>query len=206
MYNLAYFYLEEKNNKLVLRYPQSEDDSDFDRKFIIIMFSLWALIAGTITAVPLFMHKYAHAILFFIVLGIGGLFICINVAKRTEMKYYSVQIDNNGIHEIWNYPNKTLSKTIFWNDLRYRNIYNCVVSRAGKPSLPFDCILFSSELIDDKTRIKQIRKIWRSSMQYELKFRDVEKNIFIMVRSSEGETVYAYLSDYIDNILQNKGK
>ena len=56
--------------------------------------------------------------------------------------------------------------------------------------MAFDCILFSSEDMEDQYREKHIRKIWGSTMQYEIKFREVPNSIFIVIRSTAGEALY----------------
>ncbi len=198
MYSLGFFSLEEIDNKLILRYPYSKDDEKLDLKFKILLFSVWILATTVPTAVSLFLHRYAHAALFFVIFGGGGLYIVINIIKREVLKYYSVQVDNDGIHEIWSFPNKVESKTILWENLKCSNIYVDIVKTSAKPPILYDCILFSSESTDDAKQIKFIRKTFGSSLQYELKFRNVRNSIYIIVRSNEGEVIYDYIVSYVN--------
>ena len=196
-YNCGYYSIKNENDSIMIQFPNEKADEKENRKFKIILFTAWAIVSMGITLFFLFTQYYAHAVLFFLILGVGGLYICLNIVKREEMKYFSVLINTEGVHEIWNYPNKPIKKTLKWDDLKYFDLLSKVTIVAGKPSLPYACILFSCDEKEESDRRKQIRKVWSSSMQYEIKFRDIPNNIFLMIDDREGDAFYKFILDYM---------
>ena len=167
-----------------------EDGKEIDTKFKVLVFLIWGIVSFGLTIFATLTGSIAHGIIFFLVLVVIGFFLCLNYCKRSEVKYFSVIIDSVGVHEIWNDPENRFQKTIKWENLYCFDIFYDIDHVPGKSNIMYNCMLFSSENMDYKFRKKQIRKIKTSSMQYELKFREVPNSVFIVIRSTAGEALY----------------
>ena len=190
---IAMYVLRNENDCIFIGYPP-EERRVADAKYKIKVFLIWILIALPITVLGFVFGSIGHGILFFSVLGFGGLYLCINMIKRVEIAYFSVLIDRDGVHEIWDYPKNKTEKHLRWDEIRYFHRYPRVV---GGSSLGWwDVILFSSDEEKESVRKKRIRKVWRSSMQYEMKYREIPNNIFIVADPSQGELLNRMISDF----------
>ena len=172
--------------------PFNANSSDKRDKVIrVLVLTIGMLLAGAFTFVGYRYGSIAHAILFFFVAGIGGFYVLWNLTKRSEMKYFSVIVDDTGIHEKWNYPNKPTVKTIGWNELRFCKCFREIVFGPGNPAPRYDCLVFSKAEQDEKFLNSHIRNVYLNhSMDYELKFRDDPNSIFIIIESHSGIALY----------------
>jgi uncharacterized membrane protein len=189
------YVLEKREDSVYIGYP-AEERCTADTRYKIKAFLIWALIAIPITALGFIFGSIGHGVLFFIVLGFGGLYICVNAIKRAEISYFSVLLDREGVHEIWDYPHQKIEKTLRWEEIRYYNQFSRVIG--GSCLGWWNVILFSAENASDRDRIKRIRKIWRSSMQYEIKYRDTPNNIYIVASPSQGEHLNQIILNFIN--------
>lgn len=191
-YDMGSYQISEDDQEMKIGFCNTEDGKEIDTKFKVLVFLIWGIVSFGLTIFATLTGSIAHGIIFFLVLVVIGFFLCLNYCKRSEVKYFSVIIDSVGVHEIWNDPGNRFQKTIKWEDLRCSGIFCSVVKiqQGVRNSMAFDCILFSSEDMEDQYREKHIRKIWGSTMQYEIKFREVPNSIFIVIRSTAGEALY----------------
>ena len=195
-YNIGTYTIDKSNDQITLKYSNANYDEKKEKKFSVVALLVWL----TLTIVPIVAfwvveQSIPHIILWLAVFGGGGLYLYINLCKREEVKYFSIVFDCEGVHEIWNYPDKRINKTIDWNDLKYFKHFPMVVG-LGKPPLFYDCIVFSFDELSDRLTRKFIRKIWKSSMQYEIKFRNFEHGIFLVCRSEYGEALYKEIFEF----------
>lgn len=195
----AYEIIQDES-QLTIKYENANADAKEEKKAKILGWSIWAIMTVAFVSLFVCFKAYGHAILFFIVLGLGGFYLCFNLNKREEVKYFSVVFDRQGVHEIWNYPNNVITKDIDWKDLKTKFHFSSVVMIATKPSIPYDCIAFSTEELDEKLTRKLVRKTWQSSMQYETKFRNIPNSIFIMTPSTHGEALYNMIQSFEDSL------
>ena len=188
---------------LTIKFADSDISKEEERRTKVFLFFIWGIFSFSLTAVPFFMKLYAHTIIFFLVLVIGGFVICINIIKRSEVKYFSVIVDKTGVHEVWNNPEQPFQKTILWDDLRYFNHLEEVFAVGStRPSTPYDCIVFSAEDVEDEEVIKAVRKVMRKSMQYEKVFKEYEESIFIIVETQEGKRLFDEIKEYSKTYLK----
>ena len=188
-YDMGSYQISEDDQEMKIGFCNTEDGKEIDTKFKVLVFLIWGIVSFGLTIFATLTGSIAHGIIFFLVLVVIGFFLCLNYCKRSEVKYFSVIIDSVGVHEIWNDPGNRFQKTIKWEDLYCFDIFYDIDHVPGKSKILYDCILFSSENMEYQYRKKQIRRIKRSSMQYELKFREIPKNIFIIIESN-GEFLY----------------
>ena len=188
-YDMGSYQILEDDQTIKIGFCNAEDGKEIDTKFKVLVFLIWGIVSFGLTIFATLTGSIAHGIIFFLVLVVIGFFLCLNYCKRSEVKYFSVIIDSVGVHEIWNDPGNRFQKTIKWEDLYCFDIFYDIDHVPGKSKILYDCILFSSENMEYQYRKKQIRRIKRSSMQYELKFREIPKNIFIIIESN-GEFLY----------------
>ena len=191
-YDMGSYQISEDDQEMKIGFCNTEDGKEIDTKFKVLVFLIWGIVSWGLTIFATLTGSIAHGIIFFIVLVVIGGFLCVAYCKRSEVKYFSVIIDSDGVHEIWNDPEKRFQKTVKWEDLYCFDIFYRIgrIKQGAHKSILYDCILFSSENIENQYREKQIRKIWGSTMQYEIKFREVPNSIFIVIRSTAGEALY----------------
>ena len=200
-YFLGIYQIITEDDSLTIKFANADSTEKDDKRFKIFAFILWGVLSFGITVIPLILQKYAHAILFFIIFFGGGLAICLGVTKRSSVKYFSVVIDKNGINEIWKSPENPFHKTILWGDLIYFNRLEQVFSLATKPPQSYDCIVFSSERLNDDDVRKNVRKVVRNSMQYEEKFKQFDHSIFIVIESSNSDRIYEEIKTFANAFL-----
>ena len=195
-FRIGRYEVSQADDCVEIRFPQLDDSEKIDKRFVFTMFLIWGLITLGLTLFTLLIHEYAISVLFFIVIGLGGLYICINVLKRAETRFFSVVLDKDGICEKWEYPDQIIEKALKWEELSDCLLFPYVVGR-GRPPQWYDVIVFSKVKQDEQTLRKTIRKTWKSSMQYELKFRNISDSIFIVIDSENGEQLYQLLKEFI---------
>ena len=188
--------------KLTIQFPDADENGEVDLNFKIMVFAVWALISFGFLLFWIFMQGYGQAVLFFLIFGVGGLYLCIGLLKRSEVQFFHLVLDAEGVHEIWTDPKALFQKDITWEQLVYYGYLQnvaCVGGRGAKKY--YDCIVFSTEDKLEKMRKIQIRKVFNSSMQYEIKFKEVPNNIFLILsgRGSEeiAECIYSFVTKYV---------
>ena len=126
-------------------------------------------------------------------MGAGGLYLCIGFSKRDKMKYFSVELDAEGVHEIWTTPGHESKKTLLWSEMKKYQIFYTVYGSLR--TYRYDAIMFSTEEREDAKWRRIIRRKMGSSMQYETKFKAMPNTIVIVTGHAYGERLMIYLAE-----------